>query len=64
MADFTLAPLLRKCSDDDLEPLVKLYCVASVPSGRTKRKYPSCSVRFEYRILIQGKALLIKMNCA
>ena len=23
MADFTLAPLLRKCSDDDLEPLVK-----------------------------------------
>ena len=23
MADFTLVPLLRKCSDDDLEPLVK-----------------------------------------
>ena len=29
MADFTLAPLLRKCSDDDLEPLVKFIKKAS-----------------------------------
>ena len=43
MADFTLAPLLRKCSDDDLEPLVKF-----IKKATTERLSKSAGYRTHY----------------
>ena len=42
MTDFTLAPLLRKCSDDDLEPLVKFIKKAELTEALSK-SYGYCT---------------------
>ena len=52
MADFTLAPLLRKCSDDDLEPLVKFIKKAELTETssnlrRTRPKLQTTNMRKE-----------------
>ena len=52
MADFTLVPLLRKCSDDDLEPLVKFIKKAELTGTlsnlrRTRPKLQTTNMRKE-----------------